>query len=82
MCMSMPRKGKCFANSPMESFWGSLKSELIHLQRYETHAHAEVAIQKYIEIFYNRHRRPSRLGLQSLAFLFEAFKHLQAACNG
>jgi transposase InsO family protein len=36
----------------MESFWGSLKNEMIHHQHYETRAHAEAAIREYIEIFY------------------------------
>ena len=79
MCASMSRKGNCFDNAPMESFWGSLKNEMIHHQHYETRAHAKAAIQEYIEIFYNRQRRHSRLGYQSPAVFAEAFKHLQAA---
>ena len=75
----MSRKGNCFDNAPMESFWGSLKNEMIHHQHYETRAHAKAAIQEYIEIFYNRQRRHSRLGYQSPAVFAEAFKHLQAA---
>jgi putative transposase len=51
----------------MESFWGSLKNELIHHQRYATRADAETAIKEYIEIFYNRQRRHSRLGYVSPA---------------
>jgi putative transposase len=62
MTASMSRKGNCFDNAPMESFWGSLKNELLHHQRYETRANAEAAITEYIEIFYNRQRRHSRLG--------------------
>jgi len=45
---SMPRKGNCYDNAPMESFWGSLKSELVHHQRYATRADAQSAIQEYI----------------------------------
>jgi transposase InsO family protein len=63
----------------MESFWGSLKNEMVHHYRYETRALAEAAIREYIEIFYNRQRRHSRLGYQPPAVFAEAFKHLQAA---
>jgi putative transposase len=59
---SMSRKGNCYDNAPMESFWGSLKNELVHHRRFATRAEAEAAIREYIEIFYNRQRRHSRLG--------------------
>jgi transposase InsO family protein len=62
MRVSMSRKGNCYDNAPMESFWGSLKNELVHHQRYATRAEAEASIREYIEIFYNRQRRHSRLG--------------------
>lgn len=55
----------------MESFWGSLKNELIHHQKYATRADAESAITEYIEIFYNRQRRHSRLGYLSPASFAE-----------
>jgi putative transposase len=51
MQTSMSRKGNCYDNAPMESFWGSLKNELTHHQHYETHAHAKAAIQECIEIY-------------------------------
>lgn len=79
MQASMSRKGNCFDNAPMESFWGSLKNELTHHQHYETRAHAKAAVQEYIEIFYNRQRRHSRLGYLSPAVFAETFKHLQDA---
>ncbi len=60
--VSMSRKGNCYDNAPMESFWGSLKTELIHHQNFATRAEAESAIREYIEVFYNRQRRHSRLG--------------------
>jgi len=41
----------------MEIFWGSLKNELLHRQRYATRADVKAAIQEYIESFYNRRRR-------------------------
>ena len=73
MTASMSRKGNCYDNAPMESFWGSLKNELIHHQRYATRADAEAAITEYIEIFYNRQRRHSRLGYLSPALFAENF---------
>ena len=52
---------------------GSLKNELIHHQKYATRADAESAITEYIEIFYNRQRRHSRLGYLSPASFAEKF---------
>lgn len=51
----------------MESFWGTLKNELIHHRRYQTHDQARREITEYIEIFYNRQRRQSKLGYLSPA---------------
>jgi transposase InsO family protein len=59
--VSMSRKGNCYDNAPMESFWGSLKNELVHHRHYATRVEAEASIREYIEIFYNRQRRHSRL---------------------
>ena len=59
---SMSRRGNCYDNAPMESFWGSLKNELVHHHRYGSRLEAEASIREYIEIFYNRQRRHSRLG--------------------
>ncbi len=67
MLASMSHKGNCYDNAPMERFWRSLKNELIQHQRHATRTDAEVAIQEYIEIFYNRQRRHSRLGYVSPA---------------
>jgi len=64
---SMSRKGNCFDNAPMESFWGTLKNELVHHRRFETREQATREISEYIEIFYNRQRRHSRLGFLSPA---------------
>ncbi len=71
MQASMSHKVNCYDNAPMESFWGSLKNEMIHHQRYATQANAEAAIQEFIEIFYNRQRRHSRLGYISPALFAE-----------
>ncbi len=62
MTASMSRKGNCYDNAPMESFWGTLKNELVHHRRYETREQARREISEYIEIFSNRQRRHSRLG--------------------
>jgi transposase InsO family protein len=59
---SMSRKGNCYDNAPMENFWGTLKNELVHHQRYNTREQARREITEYIELFYNRQRRQSRLG--------------------
>lgn len=64
---SMSRKGDCYDNAPMESFWGMLKSELIHHRRYTTRQEAIREIAEYIEVFYNRQRRQARLGYLSPA---------------
>ncbi len=62
MQCSMSRKGNCYDNAPMESFWGTLKNELVHHRRYETRAQAMREITEYIESFYNRQRWHSKLG--------------------
>lgn len=59
---SMSRRGNCYDNAPMESFWGTLKNELVHHWRYATREEAKADITEYIEIFYNRQRRHSKLG--------------------
>lgn len=61
MRTSMSRKGDCYDNAPMESFWGILKSELVHHRRYKTRQEAIQEVTEFIEIFYNRQRRQSRL---------------------
>ena len=58
----MSRKGNCYDNAPMESFFATLKKELIHLEEYETREQARLSIFEYIELFYNRVRRHSSLG--------------------
>jgi putative transposase len=63
--VSMSGKGNCYDNAPMESFWGTLKQELVHHRRYRTRLEAIQDITEYIEIFYNRQRRQARLGFLS-----------------
>ena len=67
MICSMSRTGNCYDNAPMESFWGLLKTELVHRRRYDSHAEAIRDITEYIEIFYNRQRRQAALGYLSPA---------------
>lgn len=63
---SMSRKGNCWDNAPMESFFGAMKSEWIYGNRkYRTREEARADIFKYIEIFYNRKRLHSGLGYKS-----------------
>lgn len=62
---SMSRRGNCWDNAPMESFFASLKKELIHHEDYATREEARASIFEYIEVFYNRIRRHSSLGYQS-----------------
>jgi len=65
--VSMSRKGNCYDNAPMESFWGMLKQELIYHCRFRTRQEARQAITEYIELFYNRQRLQVKLGLLSPA---------------
>jgi transposase InsO family protein len=64
---SMSRKGNCWDNACVESFFGTLKKELIHHRRYLTREEARQEIFEYIEVFYNRMRRHSTLGYYSPA---------------
>jgi putative transposase len=59
---SMSRKGNCWDNAMMESFFGSLKTECVYQQKYKTREQAKQDLFKYIEIFYNRKRRHASLG--------------------
>ncbi len=70
---SMSRKGNCFDNAPMESFWGTLKQELVHHRRYRSRQEAIQDITEYIEIFYNRQRRQARLGFLAPAAYEQRF---------
>lgn len=76
---SMSRKGNCYDNAPIESFWGSLKNELVHHRKYATRAEAEASIREYIEIFYNRQRRQKRLGNLAPAVFMQNHRKQQRA---
>ncbi len=62
---SMSRKGDCWDNACAESFWATLKTELVHHENYATRDQARQSIFEYIEVFYNRKRLHSALGYKS-----------------
>jgi len=63
--VSMSRKGNCWDNAAMESFFGSLKEECVGNQLYSSHEQARQALFEYLEVYYNRQRRHSTLGYVS-----------------
>ena len=62
MVCSMSRKGDCWDNAVAESFFSTLKAELVHRTDFVSRSHARAAVFEYIEAFYNRRRRHSALG--------------------
>jgi putative transposase len=62
---SMSGRGNCWDNAVMESFWSTLKTELVNHEHYTTHEQARASIFEYIEVFYNRKRIHSSLGYLS-----------------
>lgn len=62
---SMSRSGNCYDNAYMESFFGTLKRELVYGERHHTREEARLSIFEYVEVFYNRIRRHSALGYRS-----------------
>lgn len=65
MQVSMSRTGNCYDNAVMESFFGTLKTELVYHENYPTRGEARLSIFEYIEVFYNRQRRHSAIGYMS-----------------
>jgi transposase InsO family protein len=63
--LSMSRAGDCYDNAAMESFWGTLKTELVYHREYKTREEARRSIFEYIECWYNRRRRHSAIGYKS-----------------
>ena len=61
---SMSRKGNCWDNAPMESFFGTIKTESLHHYRFKTRENAKRIIFEYIEVFYNRIRRHAKISNQ------------------
>jgi putative transposase len=78
MRASMSGKGNCYDNAPMESFWGTLKTELVFHRHFKTRQEAMMAITEYIEIFYNRQRKQKKLGYLSPAAFQRLFYEQQA----
>ncbi|MBF0456512.1 MAG: IS3 family transposase [Nitrospirae bacterium] len=76
---SMSRKGNCYDNAPMESFWGTLKNELVYHRHYRTRQEAIDDITEYIEVFYNHQRTQARLGFLSPATYEKQFYEKRAA---
>lgn len=64
---SMSRSGDCWDNAPAESFFGTLKTELIADRVYDSRQEAVQAIFEYIEVFYNRQRKHSSIGYMTPA---------------
>lgn len=62
---SMSRSGNCYDNAHIESFWSTLKKELVYGEKYKTRIDARLSIFEYIEVFYNRIRKHSALGYKS-----------------
>jgi putative transposase len=62
---SMSRSGNCYDNAYMESFFGTLKTELVHGEKYRRRLEAKLSIFEYVEVFYNRQRKHSALGYRS-----------------
>ena len=63
----MSRTGNAYDNAPMESFFASLKTELIHHRRYQSRQQAKSDIFEFIEVFYNRQRLHAAIGYKSPA---------------
>lgn len=66
---SMSRKGECLDNAVAESFFGSLKTELVDDEDYSTRQEAKQSLFEYIEVFYNRKKRHSSLDYLSQLIL-------------
>lgn len=62
---SMSRVGNCYDNAMVESFWGTLKTEMVYHEKFATRQEARAAVFDYIEVFYNRIRRHSSLNYVS-----------------
>ena len=79
MVCSMSRKGNCWDNAVVESWNGTLKTELIHRQRWQTREQVRAAVYEFIEVWYNRQRLHSTLGYRSPEEFEEYHAMLSAA---
>ncbi len=73
----MGSRGDCYDNAVAESFFATLKKELIHCRSWPTKAELRTEVFDYIEIFYNRERRHSTLGRLSPAQFESGNPHLK-----
>jgi putative transposase len=65
MIQSMSGKGNCYDNAVCESFFSTLKTELVYFDKYETREQAKQSLFEYIEVFYNRQRKHSALNYKT-----------------
>jgi putative transposase len=77
---SMSRKGNCWDNAVAESFFHTLKTELIYLEDYDTYEEAQTAVFEYIEVFYNRQRCHSANGYLAPLVYEQALKTSEILC--
>ena len=63
---SMSRKGNCWDNAVAESFFKTIKVEVVYNEIYQNHDHAKLSLFKWIETWYNRRRRHSALGYKTI----------------
>ncbi|WP_074573583.1 IS3 family transposase [Selenomonas ruminantium] len=77
--MSMSRKGNCWDNAPMESFWGTLKQEWLNEKHFRPRAEAKAAVFEYIWIFYNRQRIHSTNDYETPEEYYAARENLEKA---
>ena len=77
---SMSRKGNCWDNAVAESFFHTLKTELIYLEEYDTHEQAQTAVFEYIEVFYHRQRCHSANGSLAPLLYEQALKTNESLC--
>jgi putative transposase len=76
---SVGRTGVCWDNAAAESFFATLKNEMYHRHRFDTHTRARFAVAEYIEIFYNRQRLHSALGYRTPAEALAQYQFRTAA---
>jgi putative transposase len=79
ICVSMSRKGNCWDNAVAESFFATIKKELVHRKTWTTRAELEAAVFEYIEVYYNRKRLHSAVGYQTPANVENEFWNQQLA---
>jgi transposase InsO family protein len=77
---SMSRTGNCWDNAVAESFFHTLKTELIYVEEYDTHEQAQTAVFEYIEVFYNRQRCHSANGYLAPLVYEQALKTNESLC--